>query len=131
MHYQYNAEVSAYAEDRWLLTDRLLIEPGIRLDWDEIVRHAAISPRLAGTYVLDNSGNTKISAGIGLVYDATPIFLIARPYAGTRQDTFYSVDPNCTASTGCVTTTGPVTTTFTVNTSTLQVPALPQLEPWP
>jgi len=122
LHYQYNAEVSAYAEDRWLLTDRLLIEPGIRLDWDEIVRHAVVSPRLAGTYVLDNSGNTKLSAGIGLVYDATPIFLIARPYAGTRQDTFYSVDPNCTASTGCVTTTSPVTTTFTANTTTLQVP---------
>lgn len=122
LHSQYNAEVSAYAEDRWLLTDRLLIEPGIRLDWDEVVRHAAISPRLAGTYVLDNSGNTKISAGIGLVYDATPIFLIARPFTGTRQDAFYSVDPNCTASTGCVTTTGPVTTTFAVNTSTLQAP---------
>jgi len=122
LHYEYNAEVSAYAEDRWLLTDRLLIEPGVRLDWDEIVRHPAISPRLAATYVLDASGNTKISAGIGLVYDATPIFLIARPFAGTRHDTFYSVAPNCTTSTGCVTTTGPVTTTFTVNPSTLQVP---------
>ena len=120
-HEQYNAEISAYAEDRWLLTDRLLIAPGIRLDWDEVVRHAAVSPRLAGTYVLDSSGNTKLSAGIGLVYDATPIFLIARPYAGTRQDIFYSIpDPKCTAN--CVSTTGPVTTSFTVNRSTLQVP---------
>ena len=120
LHYQYNAEVSTYAEDRWLLTDRLLVEPGIRLDWDEIVRHAVISPRLAGTYVLDNSGNTKLSASIGLVYDATPIFLIARPYAGTRQDTFFAINPNCLPT--CVTTTGPVTTTFAVNPSTLQVP---------
>jgi hypothetical protein len=120
-HRQYNAEVSAYAEDRWLLTDRVLIAPGIRLDWDEIVRHAEISPRLAGTYVLDSSGNTKFSAGIGLVYDATPIFLIARPYAGTREDTFFSIpDPTCSAT--CVTTTGPVTTSFSVNRSTLQVP---------
>ena len=120
-HEQYSVEVSAYAEDRWLATDRLLIAPGVRLDWDEIVRHAVISPRLAGTYVLDNSGNTKISAGIGIVYDATPIFLIARPYAGTREDIFYSTpDPTCSAN--CVTTTGPVTTSFTVNNSTLQVP---------
>jgi hypothetical protein len=121
LHEQYNAEVSAYAEDRWLLTDRILIAPGVRLDWDEIVRHAVISPRLAGTYVLDNSGNTKLSAGIGIVYDATPIFLIARPYAGTREDIFYSIpNPSCTAT--CVTTTGPVETSFTVNNSTLQVP---------
>ncbi|HSP45916.1 MAG TPA: carboxypeptidase regulatory-like domain-containing protein, partial [Chthoniobacterales bacterium] len=118
-HEQYNAEISAYAEDRWLLTDRLLIAPGIRLDWDEVVRHAAVSPRLAGTYVLDSSGNTKLSAGIGLVYDATPIFLIARPYAGTREDIFYSIsNPACAAN--CVSTNGPVTTSFTVNRSTLQ-----------
>jgi hypothetical protein len=120
-HQQYNTETSAYAEDRWLLTDRLLIAPGIRLDWDEIVRHAVISPRLAGTYVLDSSGNTKLAAGIGLVYDATPIYLIARPYAGTRQDTFYSI-PNPVCTVNCVTTTGPVETNFTVNSGRLQVP---------
>jgi len=124
LHFQYNTEVSAYAEDRWSVTNRLLLNPGVRLDWDEIVRQAVVAPRLAGTYVLDNSGNTKLSAGIGLVYDATPIFLIARPFAGTRQDTFYSVNPNCVTPTGCVTTTGPITTTFSVNTSTLQIPQL-------
>jgi hypothetical protein len=121
VHEQLNTEVSAYAEDRWSLTDRLLIEPGIRLDWDDIIHHAVLSPRLAGTYVLDNSGNTKLSAGIGIVYDATPIFLIARPYAGTRQDTFFSTpNPTCTAN--CITTTGPISTTFTVNNHTLQFP---------
>ena len=121
LHQEYNTEVSAYAEDRWLLTDRLLIAPGIRLDWDQIVRHAELSPRLAGTYVLDSSGNTKLSAGIGLAYDATPIYLIARPFAGTRQDIFYSIpDPACTAN--CITATGPVTTSFSVNRSTLEAP---------
>ena len=121
LHWQYNTEVSAYAEDRWSITNRLLIEPGVRLDWDEIVRHAEIAPRLAGTYVLDNAGNTKLSAGIGLVYDATPIYLIARPYAGTRADTFYSVpDPTCQAN--CVITTGPIATSFSANTGALQAP---------
>jgi len=121
LHYQYNSEISAYAEDRWLVANRLLIQPGIRLDWDQIVRHALISPRLAGTYVLDSSGNTKISAGIGLVYDSTPIYLIARPFAGTRQDTFFSVSsPTCTQD--CVTTTGPVTTTFSLNQNSLEAP---------
>ena len=121
LHEQFNTEISAYAEDRWSITNRLLVEPGVRLDWDEIVRHAEISPRLAGTYVLDNSGTTKVSAGIGLVYDATPIYLIARPFAGTREDTFYSIpDPACTAN--CVVTTGPIATTFTANTRALQAP---------
>jgi hypothetical protein len=122
LHRQFNTEVSAYAEDRWSVTNHLLIEPGARLDWDGIVQHAEIAPRLAGTYVLDNAGNTKISAGIGLVYDATPIYLIARPYAGTREDTFFSVDPSCTTDTGCVTTSGPVMTSFSTNISKLAVP---------
>jgi hypothetical protein len=72
--------------------------------------------------VLDNSGNTKLSAGIGLIYESTPIFLIARPYAGSRHDTFFFTDPTCTTPTGCVTTAGPRTTTFTANTSALQSP---------
>jgi len=121
LHYQYNAEVSAYAEDKWRVNNRFLIEPGVRLDWDEIVGHPNVAPRLAGTYVLDDSGNTKLAAGIGLVYDETPVFLIARPYAGTRQDTFFNVNPNC-KTTACVTTTGPFPTTFTADTSTLQAP---------
>jgi len=123
LHEHFNTEVSGYAEDRWALTNRILIEPGIRLDWDEIVRDAELSPRLAGTYVLDNSGTTKLSAGVGLVYDATPIFLIARPYSGSREDTFYSVsNPNTCVPPNCVVTTGPVTTSFSVDHSTLRFP---------
>lgn len=122
LHEQYNSEVSAYAEDRWSITNRLLVEPGVRLDWDSLIHRSDVAPRLAGTYVLDNSGNTKLSAGIGLIYESTPIFLIARPYAGSRQDTFFFTDPTCTTLTGCVTTTGPFTTTFTANTNALQSP---------
>jgi hypothetical protein len=121
-HTQYNSEISIYAEDRWLAAGRLLVEPGIRYDWDAIVRQSLLSPRVAGTYVLDNSGTIKLSAGIGLIYDSTPIFLIARPFAGTRQDTFYSVNANCKGSTGCVTVSGPVITAFTVDPRTLEAP---------
>jgi hypothetical protein len=123
LHYQYNTEASMYLEDRWLITDRLLVEPGIRYDWDAIVRQSLFSPRLAGTYVLDNSGNTKLSTGIGLIYDATPIFLIARPFAGTRTDCFYGAtgatpNPNCNPSVPAAY----VTTTFSANTTALAAP---------
>jgi len=109
----YNFELSAYAEDRWLIGNRLLVEPGVRLDWDEVLRTPLLSPRLAGTYVLDNSGNTKLSAGIGLIYDPTFLFLIARPFAGQRTDYFFD-------SAGVL--TGTVPTTFSVDRNTLQAP---------
>ena len=120
LHEELNNEVSAYVEDRWGLTNRILIEPGLRFDWDSLVHHLNFAPRLAGTYVLDNSGSTKLSAGIGVIYEGTPIFLIARPFAGSRNDTFYTVNPNCTPT--CVTTTGPIATTFSANTDRLLSP---------
>jgi hypothetical protein len=108
----FNTEGSAYIQDRWSLMPRLLLEPGIRFDWDEIVRQPVFSPRLAGTYVLDNSGDTKISAGIGITYQASNLSLIAAPLAGARQDTFYNAPaPSST-----------FLTTFTVDRNTLRVP---------
>jgi hypothetical protein len=89
---QHNTELSGYVQDRWLLTGRVVVEAGIRHDWDQIVRRSLFSPRLAATWVLDNSGNTKLSAGFGVYYDATAIFLIARPRAGTRVDYFFNPD---------------------------------------
>ena len=122
LHEQDNREASAYVEDRWSINNHLLLEPGLRFDWDEIVHTANFAARLAGAYVLDNSGTTKFSAGIGLIYEATPIFLIARPYAGSREDIFYSVpNPSCTPP-NCVTTAGPVQTAFTVNGNDLEAP---------
>ena len=111
---KHNVELSGYFLDRWLLTDRMLVEAGLRFDWDEIIRHSLFSPRLATTYVLDNRGNTKLSAGVGLFYDATPLFLIARPLAGQRVDYFFDANG--------ILSTGPLSTGFTLNPSALQAP---------
>jgi Carboxypeptidase regulatory-like domain len=119
----YNFESSGYVEDRWQLSNRILVEPGLRFDWDEIVRKPLISPRLAGTYVLDNSGNTKLSAGAGLVYDATDLILIARPYAGERDDYFFNSAGQSTDLSGAVIPTPTaVLSSFTVNRQNLQAP---------
>ena len=119
----YNFETSAYVEDRWQLTNRFLLEPGLRLDWDEIVRSQLLSPRLAGTFVLDNSGNTKISAGAGLVYDATDLILVARPQAGERQDYFFNSAGQPTDLSGtAIPTPSPILSTFTVNHQNLEAP---------
>lgn len=119
----YNSEASAYIEDQWSISNRLLLEPGLRVDWDQIVRDPLISPRLAGTYVLDNSGNTKFSAGIGVIYDATELILIARPYAGERADYFFNSAGAPTDLGGAVIPTPtPVISSFTVDRNTLQAP---------
>jgi hypothetical protein len=129
----HNFEASAYAEDRWLVTNRLLIEPGLRFDWDEIVRTSPFSPRLAGTYIFDDEGNTKVSAGIGIVYDNTSLGLIQQPLEGQRVDYFFDSigcpqDANgnsvvCTpAPPPPEPTPIPAPTTFAINRNTLSAP---------
>ncbi|MBV9182512.1 MAG: TonB-dependent receptor, partial [Acidobacteria bacterium] len=107
-----NTEASAFAEDRWSFLPRVLVEPGIRLDWDEILRTPLLSPRLAGTWLVDRSGNTKLSSGIGVTYQSTDLSLLAAPLAGSRQDTFYSLSG----------TANSVLTTFAVNHHGLRAP---------
>jgi hypothetical protein len=127
----YNAEGSAYAEDRWLMTNRLLIEPGVRLDWDELVRTPVLSPRLAGTFRLDAEGTTKLSAGIGILYDATNLGLIHQPLEGQRSDYFFGCFPP--SSSTCVMEPSnangqqigeptPVQTIFEVDRNALEMP---------
>jgi hypothetical protein len=90
----HNGEFSGYVQDRWAPLDRVLVEGGLRFDWDEIVRRPLFSPRLAGTYVLDSSGNTKLSAGVGIFYDETNIVLVSRPFEGQRTDYFWDNSGN-------------------------------------
>jgi len=111
---QHNTELSGYVQDRWLVTSRFFLEGGLRYDWDQFVRASLISPRVAGTYVLTASGNTKLSAGVGVYYDATALFLVGRPDAGTRIDQFF--DP---AGEPLI---PPVTATFSADLHNLKAP---------
>jgi len=110
---QHNVELSGYAQDRWSPVQRLLVEYGLRYDWDEIVRRSLLSPRLATTYGLNKQGTTKLSAGVGLFYDATPLFLIARPLAGERVDSFFDNSGSLTNM---------VTSAFSLVPGTLEAP---------
>ena len=89
----HNGEIGAYVQDRWQPVRGWLVEPGLRFDWDEIVRKALVSPRLALVYAPPGDKNTtKISAGIGLYYEHTYLYDLAQTYAGIRYDTYYDAD---------------------------------------
>jgi hypothetical protein len=85
-----NVEGSGYVQDRWNVSDGLLVELGLRFDRDEIIHHTSVSPRVAASYLLKYGGETKITGGVGVFYDATNLDFITRPLAGQRTDTFFS-----------------------------------------
>jgi hypothetical protein len=108
-----NVEVGAYADDRWQTSKGLLIEPGLRFDWDEIIRRPLISPRLAAVYSpVGSSGSTKLSAGVGQYYEHTQLEYLTRALEVGRYDTYYAADG--------ATPTGPAQpTSFVSNYSSL------------
>jgi hypothetical protein len=87
-----NFEVGAYVQDRWVPRRGLLVEAGLRFDWDEIIRRGLYSPRIAATYTPEASANTKLSAGIGLYYEHTQLQYLEESLAGIRYDTYYAAD---------------------------------------
>ncbi|MBV9147093.1 MAG: TonB-dependent receptor [Acidobacteria bacterium] len=107
-----NLETSGYIEDRWSPFNRMIIEPGVRFDWDEIVRRPLFSPRIAGTYML---GNTKLSAGIGVYYERTHLDYIGRALTGPRLDFYFD-------NSGTVQLGAPLVTNFFVNEALLHEP---------
>ncbi len=110
---RYDVEAGGYVQDRWSVTQRLLVEPGLRLDADEIVRGVAASPRLASTYMIKRNGNTKLSWGIGIYRDPSNLDILTRSLTGTRTDIFYD-------ATGLNPLQPPVLSTFTINPDQLR-----------
>jgi len=110
-----NVEVGAYVQDRWVPRTGLLIETGLRFDWDEIVRRGLFSPRIAATWTPTASANTKLAGGVGLYYEHTQLQYLEEALAGVRYDTYYATD-------GVAPTTPPLLSTFVANYGTLHQP---------
>ncbi|WP_263368103.1 TonB-dependent receptor [Edaphobacter bradus] len=110
---RHNLETGAYIQDRWLAHPGLLVEPGLRFDWDEIIRRPLFSPRIAFVYSPPGAESSlKLSAGIGLYYEHTQLEYLTRSLAGVRYDTYY-------AANGVTPIPPPLPTVFTTTQSSL------------
>src|SRR5262249_15877957 len=78
-----NIESGAYVQDRRTPAEHLIVEPGARLDWDNVLRDFVVSPRIATTFYLP-AHDTKLSFGFGRFYDSTNLAFISRPQQGSR-----------------------------------------------
>jgi hypothetical protein len=107
-----NEETGGYAQDRWSPMSRIIVEPGIRFDTDEIVHGVAASPRIASTFLLNRSGRSKLSAGIGIYRDSSNLDILTRSLSGTRTDLFYD-------ATGTILLQPPVVSTFSIGPNPL------------
>ncbi len=110
-----SSEFSAYFQDRWLPSDRILVEAGLRLDRDQVMRKTMKSPRLAVTWGPARFPESKFSAGIGVFYDSINMGLLTRDLDQQREDTFFAED-------GSTVRRGPVLSRYIVNDRQLKPP---------
>jgi carboxypeptidase family protein len=108
-----NIEAAVYALDRWTPYEGVLIEAGLRYDWDEIVRDVLWSPRVSVAYAPKWLHETKLSAGFGVFHDALTLSTLSQSQDQISLSTFYL--PN-----GVV--RGPVQTRFLMNDHDLHAP---------
>jgi hypothetical protein len=110
-----NIETGAYFQDRWRLSalNGLLVEAGLRFDWDQIIRRPLFSPRLAVSYApLGPETKTKVTGGVGLYYEHTQLEYLTRALDGVRYDTYYATD-------GTTPIAGPLQSIFVAHHSSL------------
>lgn len=85
-----NREYSAYAQDTWRPRRRVLLELGLRGDYDRLLGLWTASPRLGAAWA--PSDRTKISGGYALLYDATSLRLFTRPLDQYSLTTYFAPD---------------------------------------
>ena len=84
-----NFETAAYIQDQWKVKPGLVLNMGLRWDWDHIVRQNNFAPRLGFAWSPSGHENTKVSGGAGYVYDASNLLLLTRPNDQFLRTTYY------------------------------------------
>jgi hypothetical protein len=113
---QFLHDISAYgyALDRWSPNDSLVIEGGLRTQWDEYTGGEAAAPRLSAAWSPKHLSGIKLSAGWGIFYDATTLNMLALSQEQTSISTFYGPSGEQIGS--------PVVTQFVLKPQNLRLP---------
>ncbi|NWF86046.1 MAG: TonB-dependent receptor [Bryobacteraceae bacterium] len=75
---QTNQEVAVYVQDSWRLRPGVLLETGIRGDWDRLLSSWSVSPRLGVSWSPARWSDTRFYAGFGRIADATSLRIFTR-----------------------------------------------------
>src|SRR5256714_1892543 len=110
-----NTQVGGYAQDTWTITKRLILQPGLRTDWDRFTQSAMVEPRLSSNVLPFGDDRAKLSLGWGIYNAPLNLSVIAQVLDQQQFDTFYD-------STGSVIVQGPVASQFVLPPGGLRQP---------
>ncbi len=87
-----NSEAASYIQDSWKPLKSILVEAGLRQDWDRLLDNITLSPRLGISWAPPGLEATKISAGYGIVYEEANLRLFSLPQDQYSLTTYYQPD---------------------------------------
>lgn len=87
-----NTEATFFIQDSWRARPGLQIEGGFRWDWDQLIKRVNLGPRGAFAWSPGGHENAKISGGVGVIFDATPLALFVRPDDQYALVTYFQPD---------------------------------------
>jgi hypothetical protein len=110
-----NTQAGGYVQDNWSPVKRLVLQAGLRTDWDRFTQSAMLEPRLSGNVLPFGDDNAKLSVGWGIYNAPLNLAVIEQALDQNQIDTFF--DP-----TGTVPVNGPVISQFLLPTRGLRQP---------
>jgi hypothetical protein len=82
-----------YGHDVWRVVRALVVQFGLRADWDQMLGRTTPSPRIAVNILPFHSGSTKVSAAWGVFLQPVTLSNLGPAYDQQRSDFFYGNPP--------------------------------------
>jgi hypothetical protein len=95
--YLSNTQAGAYAQDTWSFSKYLVLQAGIRTDWDRFTQSAMAGPRVSANILPFADDTSKISLGWGIYNAPLNLSAIAQTLDQQQIDTFYNSTGQITA----------------------------------
>ena len=83
-----NTQAGLYAQDAWRFWRPLLIQAGVRTDWDQVVHRALLEPRLAANWLPFRDDRAKLTLAWGIYYQPISLALWGQALDQQRVDVF-------------------------------------------
>jgi hypothetical protein len=88
--YVSNTQAGGYAQDTWSLSRFLVLQGGIRSDWDRFTQSAIVEPRVSANILPLGDDRSKISLGWGIYDVPLNLSVIGQAFDQRQIDTFYN-----------------------------------------
>src|SRR5712675_2451819 len=110
-----NTQAGVYAQDNWSPWKRLVLQGGLRMDWDRFTQSAMAEPRVSGNFLPFGDDRSKVSLGWGIYNAPLNLAVLEQAFDQQQIDIFFD-------STGTVPVGAPAVSQFVLPTHGLRQP---------